>query len=504
MSGGSASRDSYDAVVVGSGLGGVTAAAVLARAGLSVLLCERNDGPGGLAHAFKRGPYTFDPAVHFTLEAGDGQFLDLLLRHLDVRDKVQLVPLSRPYHISMPGVSLRPPLHADGFVESLSSAFPSASDGIRSFIDVVLRFFDEATRIQMQIGLRDLDAEVARNRTFFRYRTKTLEQVLDEFVNDQAAKATLAAFWIVFGLPPSKLSFYLYAQYLSLLLLNGAYYCLGGFQELVDAFVAALERDGGELVVGTAVERILVTDGRANGVVLANGQRVSAPLVISNADARMTLDQLVGQEHLPEGYVKRLHRMEPSLSIFSVYAATRLDLNDFDPASEVYVFSTLDHEAVYESCCQGRPDGIFAATPSVLDGSHAPEGEHVGVVACLAPYDLGEPWHEAKQRYTDALLEVIDGVYPSFREQMTFCEQATPVTLERFTGNYRGAAYGWAMRADQVASKRLAHDTPVQGLYLSGHWTQEGSGSFRVMLSGIRTARMALAPLGLADDVPQL
>ena len=503
MSGG-ASKDSYDAIVVGSGLGGVTAAAVLARHGLSVLLCERNDGPGGLAHAFKRGPYTIDPAVHFTLEAGDGQFLDLLLRHLDVRDQVELVQLQRPYHIRMPGVSLSPPADSHGFVESLCASFPGAAEGIRSFLDLVIRFFNEATRIQMQLDLRDLDAEVARNRTFFRYRTRTLQQVLDEHVDDEAARAALGAFWIVFGLPPSKLSFYLYAQYLSLLVLNGAYYCLGGFQKLVDAFVAALERDGGELVVGTAVERILVTDGHASGVVLAGGQRVSAPLVVSNADARMTLDELVGSEHLPEGYVKRLHRMEPSLSIFSVYAATKLDLSQFDPASEVYVFSSLDHEAVYENNRQGRPDGMFASTPSVLDGSHAPQGEHVGVLACLAPYDLGEPWPQAKQRYTDALLAAIDDVYPGFSDQMTFCEQATPVTLERFTGNHRGAAYGWSMRSDQVATKRLAHDTPVQGLYLSGHWTQEGSGSFRVMLSGIRTARMALEPLGLADAVPRL
>ena len=93
-------------------------------------------------------------------------------------------------------------------------------------------------------------------------------------------------------------------------------------------------------------------------------------------------------------------------------------------------------------------------------------------------------------------------LFPGLRDNLTFMETATPLTLESFTLNHQGAIYGWAVTPNQTGTKRLAHDTPIEGLYLSGHWTHEGPASFRVILSGIMTGRLVLENAGLGDTVP--
>src|SRR5687768_6003877 len=99
----------YDVIVVGSGIGGLTAAALLAKAGQKVLVVEQGDGPGGYAHAFRRGPYLFDPAIHVTGQGGEGQLFDSVLRHLGVRDLCTMLPVSSYYAAHFPGFKFHAP-----------------------------------------------------------------------------------------------------------------------------------------------------------------------------------------------------------------------------------------------------------------------------------------------------------------------------------------------------------------------------------------------------------
>ena len=120
-------------------------------------------------------------------------------------------------------------------------------------------------------------------------------------------------------------------------------------------------------------------------------------------------------------------------------------------------------------------------------------------------YDPGTAWSDLKQSYTDRIMAATERrLLPGLRDQLTFVEAATPLTIERFTGNRHGAIYGWALTPGQTGSKRLPHETPVEGLYLSGAWTHEGPGSFRVVMSGVQTARRILARAGRADALPSL
>jgi prolycopene isomerase len=355
----------------------------------------------------------------------------------------------------------------------------------------------------MSVSPTELDRMVERFPVFFKYRNATVGDVLDECFESERAKAVCSALWPYLGLPPSRLSWFTFSMLTGVLIDGGAYYCRGSFQRLADAFVTALARDGGELVLNQQVDRILVEGGSARGIRLADGTELRAPVVISNADARLTLEELVGVEQLPPRLVRRLGRMEPSLSAFVVFAATSLDLREQGAAHEAFLYRHWDHEDTYRDILAGRPGGMWANVPTLVDPSLAPPGEHLVILTALAPYDIGRPWAEVRDRYAEQMLDAFDAaLFPGLKDNLTFMETATPLTLERFTLNHRGAIYGWAVTPNQVGTKRLAHDTPIDGLYLAGHWTQEAAGSFRAILSGVTTGRLVLEQAGLGDSVP--
>jgi len=491
----------YDVVVVGCGLGGISSAALLAKAGQKVLAVERQDGVGGCARAFRRGPYTFDPAIHILEEAKDGRFIDLVLRHLEVRDRCNLVRVENLYRTVFPEFALDVPYGREEIVEAHVHAFPEHEDGIRRWFGLHERFFAEAVNLAMQIALSELDQMVERFPVFFKYRNAVVDAALDDCLTEPRLKGVCSSIWPYMGLPPSRLSFYTFSQLTSVLIDGGSYYCEGSFQKLADAFSQAVEDNGGDVLVAQEVEQIVVEDGRVSGVRLADGREIQAAVVISNADAIQTFDRLVGAERTPPNVARRLHRMTPSLSAFVVYAATDLDLAG--AAHETFLYKHWDHDETHEDIRAGRPGGMWANVPTVEDPTLAPEGEHIVILTSLAPYDIGRPWDDERERFAHELIGEFDAhVFPGLRDHLTFCETATPLSLERFTLNHQGAIYGWEVTPGQTGSKRLSHDTPIEGLYLSGHWTHEGPASFRVILSGIETGRMVLERAGLGAAVP--
>jgi prolycopene isomerase len=486
---------SYDVAVIGSGLGGLSAAALLAKSGRSVIVVEQGSQPGGYAQAFKRGPYTFDPAIHRTLQGHDGGIPDALLKYLGVRERVELKPSDQNYLAAFPDFTIDVPVGFDRLIESHCEHFPAAADGIRRFFETCTTLHRENHEMPPQLGLSGLDEAARRAPTLFKYLRATVADVLDEFVDDERAKAACSVIWPHIGVPPSEVSFVTYALTM-VMYSEGVYYCMGSFQSLVDAFVHALQSHGGELLLDTEVTRVLVEDGRATGIELAGESRIAAPIVVSNADARRTLEDMVGADALPPRMLKRLRRMKPSCSAFLVTGATSLPLEDSDLGLEVFLPLGLDHEEAWQKVQQGSPDGMWGAFPTLDDPSLAPPGEHAFTLTALAPYDVGQPWADLADAYAAQMLEAFERLLPGLGDSITFMETATPETLERYCRNQGGAIYGWANTPNQSGGKRSPHRTPVDGLLLSGHWSQPGSSSLRVMISGLHTAQLALMGAG--------
>jgi prolycopene isomerase len=486
--------DSYDAIVIGAGIGGLSAAAFLAYAGKRVLVVERHTTPGGYAHAFTRGPYTFDPAVHVTGDSAEDGLPPALYRLLGVGDMVDFQLTESWYKASFPDVTLDVPFLIDPYIEAHQRLFPQEAAAIEKYFRLCVQLHHEAHVLPPALGLDKLDEAARRYPVLFKYLRATIEDAVSEHLSDPRMRALGSALWPYIGSPPSEGSLITYATHLSVLV-DGVYYPRGSAQTMVDALCTAVVRHGGEIVVERSAEQIILEDGRAVGVAISGGERVSAPVVVSAVAAPMTFEQLVGLEHLPSGFVRRHRRLRPGLSAVIFYAATSLDLAAMGAQHENFLSLHTDPEEARKDILAGKPGGMWAAVPTLGDPSLAPAGEHAITITSIARHDA-ETWRDDLEGYKGAVLEAWEQVFPGLRQNLTFLEVATPRALERFTGNTNGACYGWDNIPSQTGGRRSPHVTPIGGLYLSGHWTQPGSGTMRTLVSGFHTAQMILAAAG--------
>ena len=503
-----AREEAYDVVVIGAGASGLTAAALLADAGKHVLVVEAGAQPGGHARALSDGAYTFDRAVHLITSCEpDGPFgqgvIDAVLRQLGVRDRCEFLRVDDPFYtVRLPGFSLDVPGGHEPFVEAHARAFPAEARGIRRLAELQSEAYRELVRSPIQPRLSDLGLMPLRARELFRYRNATLRQVVDSELTDPRLRAVYTSLWGWIGAPPSHASFLTWAAMMGTYVDDGAYYCRGSFQRLVDALVAGLERAAGELVVGTRAERILAEDRRVTGVVLDSGQRIAAPAVIAAIDARSTFEELLGADRLPTRYLRRLRSLELSPSVVAIYVATNLDARALGANVETEIARAWDPERVYADGLGGRIAGVGVVIPSLADPSLAPPGEHVVTVMGLGARESGETRHD-ERRVADQLLDLAEDVLPGLRAHLTFVEPADGPGGATHPRVHRiGPVYGWIASPTQTGPRRLPHTTPVTGLLLAGQWTRPAHGILWVMESGIQAARVALGAPTAAPPLP--
>ena len=497
--------DSCDVVVIGAGVSGLTAAALLARAGKSVLVVEAADKPGGYARAICRDGYTLDRADNLTTSCqADGPFgqgaIDAVLRHLGVRDLCQFTPVTDPFYVARyPGFELEVPCGRQQFIEAHARHFPQEEHGLRRLVELSAHLKEEFRSFPMIPRTVDLAEMPVRWPTLFHYRNATLADLMNRELSDPRLKTVYATLWSWIGLPPSQASFLMWAVMMADFVEDGAYYPVGSFDSLVGALARGLTDAGGELTLGTRVARILTDGGAVRGVELDSGQKVAARSVVSTVDARKTFEQLLPAEQLPTRFMRRLRAMDVSMSTAAIYVGTDLDPRSFGARHETIVIDDWDHERTYALGLGGQTPGAIVVIPSLTDPSLAPPGHHAIMVQTGAARESDELPHD-DAAIADRMLSYAERVVPGLRDHLTFVE--TPDDGGTYPAVHRmGPIYGFALTPAQSGPRRLHPKTPIDGLVLAGQWTQPAPGTWIVVRSGIQAARLVL---GERTDVPAL
>jgi phytoene desaturase len=498
-------KTKYDAIIIGAGLGGLTCGALLAKSGLKTLIIEQHSIPGGYCTSFKRKGFIFDSAVHFIEELGEGGRFHQILKDLDVEKDIEVYKLDPLARFFFGDDSFSVPADLNEYISMLSKKFPKEEKGISKLFEAIRRLGEESEKLPTPYHKKDVLFHPLKYQLLLKYYNKTFADMLADFIKDAELGSIISGGWGYVGLPPSDVSALQMAGFLYSAHIKGLHYLKGGTQVLANTLVKALRKYGGEIQLGTKVTKILTENNRAIGVETAKGSILSAKYVVSNADARQTYLSLIGSEKLSSKFLNRLEQMKPSFSLFQVFLG--VDMNPREKGiieHEILCYSSYDLDNVYKSYLQGNFEEVLGiCIPTLLDSSLAPEKKHVISLITAIPYDYKENWgtengergstyEKLKNETMNRLIKTAERVIPELSKHIVFSEAATPITLERYTENYKGAAYGWASTVGQSGLGRLQPKTPVKNLYLAGHWTSPGGGTLTVALSGRNIAKVII------------
>ena len=533
---------SYDAIVVGAGHNGLVAACYLAQAGQRVLVCDRRARPGGAVNTEELFPgfrldtcSTFHVLIHLTPILAELDLARFGLRYMR-HDPVVFAPFPG-------GRSIVFWKSLEATCRSIAAWSPRDAETYAAFIRKWWHFnkpvFDTflapptpgnlGGRIARQTMRDMMHGRVDPTMTGLELLRKTITsygRLLDETFETPELKAALAWLAAQSGPPPSELGA---GDLLGALVIYhkvGLTRPVGGSGRLAEALVACLEHAGGTFAPGAAVQQILVRDGRAAGVELADGRRVTAPVVVSNAHVQTTLLDLLPPEAVPAELRTKVAALRTGNGIGMTIRCACDALPDWsgycrDGAGAPLAAGTAVHagmqlicpsvdylQQAYEDAAQGRPaarPALVVMTPSALDPTLAPAGKHVLYIwAQYHPYELraggAAAWDSIREREADRLLATLGEYAPNFpgavRDRQIYIQ--SPLDLERNVGFVHGNIMHLDMSLDQMFTFRplpelAEYRGPLPGLYLTGASTHPGGGVSGA--SGRNAARTVLADL---------
>jgi prolycopene isomerase len=502
-----AAEASWDAIVIGAGLGGLSAAAGLARAGLRVAVLEQHVVAGGYAHRFLRKArrsgrvYDFDVALHMTGDLRPDRWLGRRLDALGVLGQLTIHHFEQAYRTRGPAHDLRIPADVDAYEALLCRTFPGEARGIRDLV-AAFRAADLGA-----LGFTELSSGARA------LMGKPLAAVIRAHVRDERLFAVFATLWPYLGMAPSRLDAMTFAQMWCSYHLGGCCYVAGGGQALADAFVDVIRRHGGTVQLGCAVERIVTEAGRVVGVDTARHGAFATPIVVSNASGPSTFDRLLDQPALATKDRWTMSDMPLSASAHEVYVGLNGDAAALGLADRLlFHVRGYDPEDDWAACERGdfRAQSYVLANHNLSDPGRAPAGCSILNAIVLANGRLwrgaagdGDPdYRRRKQEIEDHLLDLLAHEIPDARARVEVCETGTPYTMARYSWNPDGALYGVAATPDSHSYRRPPPRTQVPGLYLAGAWTFPSGGFVGAMISGLNTSDLIGTELGLAQAVP--
>src|SRR5512135_561583 len=482
----------FDAVVIGSGMGALTTAALLAkRAGRRVLVLERHDTAGGFTHVFQRAGYEWDVGVHYVgeLHQPDSELRAWFDYVTDGR--VDWAAMGEVYNrLIFPGAAYDLVAGEERLRERLKEYFPGEARAIDRYLSLVtscarasfLYFAEKA----LPAPLAGLAGPLLRM-PFLRHARQTTGAVLAGLTHSRELIGTLTGQWLTHGLPPGRSSFGIHAI-IAWSYLQGAAYPVGGAGRIAAAMEAVIKDAGGKVVIDAEVAQIVVEHGRAMGVRMSDGREIRAGWIISGVGVFNTFTRLLPEPVAASaGLRDDLRSLEPSLAHLNLYVGLgHTDRELGLGKSNLLGYPSPDHDRNLADFLTDpeRPfPFVYISSPSAKDPTFAERypGRATIQVMSFAPYEWFQRWENApwgrrgedyealKQRLGERLLEKLYEFVPAVRGKVDHWELSTPVTTRYFANYAHGEIYGLAPTPARFRLRRLLRpQTSVRNLYLTG------------------------------------
>jgi phytoene dehydrogenase-like protein len=426
----------YDAVILGSGMGGLAAALLLAHDGKKVAIVEKNDRPGGRFSSRKQDGFTLDVGVHVISRGEKGPLIQVLER------------VGADFNIEW--TKVRPKSSSAGkpfaFPHDLKGMVPDEDfDNLMKFVADIKALSDEETY--------ELDS-------------MTNEEHLNKYTTNSFIHSCVSRIGSVYcAVPEGIVSAGEVARCLKWEAeARASAYPTGGCIAVTSAYIKGIKDNGGEIFLNTPVEKVIVEDGKAVGII-AGGEEYRAQYVVSNADIKNTVFNLVGEQYFEQDYLDYIKGLKYSFRSPVVRIALDTVLNtDIQMLGQFY--GPSQHE-YYDILSRGElPDemNLFLVIPSNFDPSTAPEGKQLVMIASPIASDINPDYVPA---IIEAMIDTAENYIPGLREHALFIDKTTIEGLDELCGE-SGSCIGLAQTPGQVGKSRPSTKTPLEGLYVVG------------------------------------
>ena len=507
--------DRWDAIVIGSGIGGLATAALLSKhAAKKVLVLERHYTAGGYTHSFRRPGYSWDVGVHYIGELQDPMSpLRAAFDHL-TGSQLEWAPMPDVYDRIVIGERVFEfPTGRERLRARFKDYFPTEVAGID-------RYFAAVQSAQKASGLyfaeKAIPRPVARlagsflRAPFLRWASQSTLDVLRRFTQNEELIAVLTAQWGDYGLPPAQSSFGIHAI-VAAHYFNGASYPVGGAARIAETITPVIESHGGKVVVSAEVQEIMVVNGRAVGVQMADGREFRADLVVSDTGARNTFQRLVRP---PQPILRDLERFPGSFAHLSLYIGVKQSARELGlTGTNLWIYPSSGNGACDHDANLGRflhdPSAPFPVLYISFPSAKDPEFErnHPGratlEAVVMVPYEWFAHWEGSRWKHRaaeyDAFKEAlaariqseVERNVPAVAGKIDHAELSTPLTTRHFMNYQQGEAYGLAATPERFRLRSLTPHTSIRNLYLTGQ-DVASLGVAGALFGGVMTASAML------------
>ncbi|XP_032629295.1 all-trans-retinol 13,14-reductase isoform X2 [Chelonoidis abingdonii] len=500
--------ENLDAVVIGSGIGGLAAAVLLSKAGKRVLVLEQHGKAGGCCHTFSKKGFEFDVGIHYIGQLGERSLMRFLVDQL-TEGQLQWSKMPSVFDavvLGEPGNGKTYRLYSGNkeYVEGLKKQFPDEAVAIEKFVRLVKRVAQGTTHM---VILKMVPVPLVKflSRTgllawfspFFKMTSRSLTDVVNELTTNEELRAVFSYIFPTYGVLPASTSFSLHAILVDHYM-EGAWYPRGGPSEIAFHTIPVIKQAGGAVLTKAAVQSILVNaDGKACGVSVQKGQdlvNIFAPIVISDAGIFNTYERLLPAEirTLPD-IQAQLHMVDHGISGLSVFIGlngSKEELGLEGTNYFIYSHQNLDEAmncfftASREEAAENIPI-LFVTSPSSKDPTWQERypGKSTLCILALAQYEWFEEWKEEtvqkrgaeyeslKNAMVESILKTVLKLYPHLEDKIECISSGSPLTNQHYIASPKGELYGAAhsiSRLQAEATAILRSQTCVPNLYLTG------------------------------------
>ena len=497
----------YDVIVIGSGMGGLTTAALLSDLGKKVCVLEQHYTAGGFTHSYERAGYEWDVGVHYIGEVGAPTRTRKMFDYLS-DGKLEWAPMDAEYDRFYVGDKVFNAIAGKReFRDNLVRQFPDEAEAIDRYIELLDRSGEALSAFGMSRGMPSLVQFAFKPMLAWKMRGaygRLTWDVLSELTDNQDLIATLCGQWGDMGMPPKRSPFLAHAM-IARHYLYGGFYPVGGSWRIADTIIPKIQAGGGEVFTYARVEEILVENGSVVGVRMQDGHRIDCSCVVSSAGIDNTVNHLLPREvATSSGYLDHMSQVEPSVGHLGVYIGLKGTARELDlPRTNYWIYPSNDYDAALDNFL-ADPDApfpiVYISFPSAKDPDY--ENRHPGTatieIVAPAPYEWFAKWRDEtwgkrgddyealKTNFGDRLMDVLYEKLPQLRGKVDYYEVSTPLSTNWFGGYQRGELYGLAHTRERLQQDWLGPKTPVRGLWLTGQDTLT-CGVTGAMMSGLIT-----------------